>query len=440
MSDPLKTLRDRIDRLDDELLRLVNERADLAHQIGKLKGDGTVYRPEREAQVLRRLKDTNKGPLPGKAVARLFTEIISACRALEDAFKVACLGPKGTFSEEAVMKHFGGQAPAELCSSIDEVFRTVESGAAGYAVVPVENSTEGAVGRALDLLVSTPLKVCGEVLLPIASSEEVVSASRPPRTRPCRDIQIKQVLDDRRIAEGRVRLEITATGTGLVPELRDLVDLDATGLPGPPPADAEGSDESAVQDHGLDIGALDAKGADVQALCTRSWSVDFAADAKTLPAEFTFPPARLAATATYQRYADADVVEVGPVVPLAQGAGRRLRWVIWVLALAVVTGVASLVLWLLWRRRAVPPAPRYQAPRELTPFSLLGLLQRIRDDATLPLSPSARQSLDQTIARLEQGYFTSGAGAVDGADLPKIMADWLRQANGAAEAPVPTAA
>jgi len=167
MSDPLKTLRDRIDRLDDELLRLVNERADLAHQIGKLKGDGTVYRPEREAQVLRRLKDTNKGPLPGKAVARLFTEIISACRALEDAFKVACLGPKGTFSEEAVMKHFGGQAPAELCSSIDEVFRTVESGAAGYAVVPVENSTEGAVGRALDLLVSTPLKVCGEVLLPI---------------------------------------------------------------------------------------------------------------------------------------------------------------------------------------------------------------------------------------------------------------------------------
>jgi chorismate mutase/prephenate dehydratase len=167
LSDSLKALRDRIDRLDDELLRLVNERADLAHQIGKLKGDGTVYRPEREAQVLRRLKDNNKGPLSGRAVAHLFTEIISACRALEDAFRVACLGPKGTFSEEALAKHFGGQTPAALCASIDEVFRTVEAGAAGYAVVPVENSTEGAVGRALDLLVSTPLKICGEVLLPI---------------------------------------------------------------------------------------------------------------------------------------------------------------------------------------------------------------------------------------------------------------------------------
>lgn len=166
-SDPIKALRDRIDQLDDELLRLVNERAELAHRIGKLKGEGTVYRPEREAQVLRRLRDSNKGPLPGRAVAHLFTEIISACRALEDAFKVACLGPKGTFSEEAMLKHFGGQSSAELCATMDEVFRSVEAGTAGYAVVPVENSTEGAVGRALDLLVSTPLRICGEVLLPV---------------------------------------------------------------------------------------------------------------------------------------------------------------------------------------------------------------------------------------------------------------------------------
>jgi chorismate mutase / prephenate dehydratase len=182
-SDPIRALRDRIDQLDDELLRLVNERAELAHRIGKLKSEGPVYRPEREAQVLRRLKDGNKGPLPGKAVAHLFTEIISACRALEDAFRVACLGPKGTFSEEAVLKHFGGQAPAELCATMDEVFRTVEAGTAGYAVVPVENSTEGAVGRALDLLVSTPLKICGEVLLPVHQNllsklEDVASVRR----------------------------------------------------------------------------------------------------------------------------------------------------------------------------------------------------------------------------------------------------------------------
>jgi len=167
MADELKNLRERIDAIDQEVLRLVSERAAVAHAIGKLKTDGKVYRPEREAQVLRGLADRNPGPLPGKAVTHLFTEIISACRALEDAFSVAGLGPKGTFSEEAVTKHFGGQAPVVLCASIDEVFRSVESGAVGYGVVPVENSTEGAVGRTMDLLVSTPLKICGEVLLPV---------------------------------------------------------------------------------------------------------------------------------------------------------------------------------------------------------------------------------------------------------------------------------
>ena len=167
MPDNLKQLRERIDALDLEILKLVSERASAAHAIGKLKGDGTVYRPEREAQVLRRLAERNPGPLHDKAVTHLFTEVISACRALEDAFSVASLGPKGTFSEEAAVKHFGAQAPVLLCPSIDEVFRSVESGSIGYGVVPVENSTEGAVGRTLDLLLSTPLKICGEVLLPV---------------------------------------------------------------------------------------------------------------------------------------------------------------------------------------------------------------------------------------------------------------------------------
>lgn len=167
MPDNLKQLRERIDALDLEILKLVSERASAAHAIGKLKGDGTVYRPEREAQVLRRLAERNPGPLSEKAVTHLFIEVISACRALEDAFSVASLGPNGTFSEEAAVKHFGGQTPVLLCTSIDEVFRSVESGNSGYGVVPVENSTEGAVGRTLDLLLSTPLKICGEVLLPV---------------------------------------------------------------------------------------------------------------------------------------------------------------------------------------------------------------------------------------------------------------------------------
>ena len=179
MTDEFKYLRERIDAIDQEVLKLVSERAAVAHAIGKLKTDGKVYRPEREAQVLRGLVERNPGPLPGKAVTRLFTEIISACRALEDAFSVAGLGPKGTFSEEAVTKHFGGQAPVVLCASIDEVFRSVESGTVGYGVVPVENSTEGAVGRTMDLLVSTPLKICGEVLLPVRQNLMGKGAASP---------------------------------------------------------------------------------------------------------------------------------------------------------------------------------------------------------------------------------------------------------------------
>jgi chorismate mutase/prephenate dehydratase len=167
MAEDIKKFRERIDAIDQELLRLVSERATVAHAIGKLKTDGVVYRPEREAQVLRGIAERNPGPLPAKAVTHLFTEIISACRALEDAFSVAGLGPRGTFSEEAVIKHFGGQTPVVLCNSIDEVFRSVESGTVGYGVVPVENSTEGAVGRTLDLLLSTPLGICGEVLLQV---------------------------------------------------------------------------------------------------------------------------------------------------------------------------------------------------------------------------------------------------------------------------------
>ena len=177
VTDPLKQLRDRIDAIDDDILRLVNQRAQLARDIGGLKGDGPIYRPEREAQVVHRLQDGNAGPLSRDAVARLFTEIISACRALEQTLSVAFLGPRGTFSEEAALKHFGGQVRGVPCASIDEVFRQVESGQVGYGVVPVENSTDGAVGRTLDLLLATPAHICGEVLLPVHQCVMSKSAS-----------------------------------------------------------------------------------------------------------------------------------------------------------------------------------------------------------------------------------------------------------------------
>jgi chorismate mutase / prephenate dehydratase len=167
MTDKLKRLREQIDAVDARLLRLLSTRARLAQRVGRVKEGAAVYRPEREAQILRRVAATNPGPLPDRALQRIYTEIMSACRALEDSMTVAYLGPEGTYSQEAALKHFGGMAPLAACVSIDEVFRRIETDAVGYAVVPVENSTEGAVGRTLDLLVSTSARICGEVLLPI---------------------------------------------------------------------------------------------------------------------------------------------------------------------------------------------------------------------------------------------------------------------------------
>ena len=165
-ADELARLREAIDRVDERLLEALNERARLARAVGSLKA-GQAYRPEREAQVLRRIKELNPGPLAGETVALIFREIMSACLALERPITVAYLGPRGTFSERATLKHFGLAAEALPASSIDEVFRSVESGAADFGVVPVENSTEGAVGRSLDLMPQTPMQVCGEVIVRI---------------------------------------------------------------------------------------------------------------------------------------------------------------------------------------------------------------------------------------------------------------------------------
>ena len=167
MNDKLKDLREKIDVLDARLVKLLSARARLAQQVGHLKQGAAVYRPEREAQVLRRIAELNPGPLPDRALQQVYTEIMSSCRALEDRMTVAFLGPEGTYSQEAALKHFGGMMPLAAATSIDEVFRRVETEEVGYAVVPVENSTEGAVGRTLDLLLATPARVCGEVMLPI---------------------------------------------------------------------------------------------------------------------------------------------------------------------------------------------------------------------------------------------------------------------------------
>lgn len=177
MANDIARHRADIDALDEQIVALLNERARHAAAIGKLKGNGGVYRPEREAEVLRRVSAANGGPLANAALGRLFTEIMSACRALEEPLTVAYLGPQGTFSEMALSKQFGTSVAALPGASIDEVFRAAETGAAAYAVVPVENSTDGAVGRTLDLLLATPLKICAEVVLRVQQNLMAKKAS-----------------------------------------------------------------------------------------------------------------------------------------------------------------------------------------------------------------------------------------------------------------------
>lgn len=162
----LKQLREGIDALDADLLRIINERAKIAQRIGAVK-QGPIYRPEREAQVLRRVAESNPGPLSAEAAQRIVREVMSACLSLEKPLTIAYLGPAGTYSEAAARKHFGGAPTFLPCASIDDVFRSVEAGNAQYGVAPVENSTEGAIGRSLDLLLSSPLMICGEINLPI---------------------------------------------------------------------------------------------------------------------------------------------------------------------------------------------------------------------------------------------------------------------------------
>lgn len=166
----LEAIRREIDELDSQLLALVNRRADLAKKVAEVKNDAgsaRYYRPEREAEVLRSLVEGNDGPLPGEHIARIFQEIVSACRALQKPLAVAYLGPEGTFSEGAALKHFGHAIDSRPVDSIADVFRQVESGGGDYGVVPIENSTEGVVGQTLDMFVSSELSICGEVELRI---------------------------------------------------------------------------------------------------------------------------------------------------------------------------------------------------------------------------------------------------------------------------------
>lgn len=164
---PLSELREKIDSIDKEILSLLNQRASCALEVAKTKiaqgESGTFYRPDREAMVLRRIQELNTGPLSNDTVTRFFREIMSACLALEKPLNVAFLGPEGTFSQQAVFKHFGHAIKAMPSITISDIFNSVENGACQFGVVPVENSTGGVITHTLDRLLNSPLKICGEV-------------------------------------------------------------------------------------------------------------------------------------------------------------------------------------------------------------------------------------------------------------------------------------
>ncbi len=172
MTKKLVGIRDRIDSIDTQILQLLSDRANCAEEVAVAKREAgekdiKFYRPEREAQILRRVTEINPGPLANERISAIYREIISSCLALEQQIKVAYLGPAGTFTELAATKHFGTAVSTAPFGLIPEVFRQVEAGMADYGVVPIENSTGGIVSNTLDRFINSPLKICGEVKLVI---------------------------------------------------------------------------------------------------------------------------------------------------------------------------------------------------------------------------------------------------------------------------------
>lgn len=169
----LLKLRDEIDAIDKQIHLLINQRANCAQRVAQVKEkfqgveDAVFYRPEREAQVLRKVMERNEGPLDDKAIARLFREVMSVCLAHEKPLNIAYLGPAGAFSQLAANKHFGNSAITIAANSLTQVFNDVDAGFVNYGVVPIENSTQGIATQTLDLFKKYPLNICGEVELDV---------------------------------------------------------------------------------------------------------------------------------------------------------------------------------------------------------------------------------------------------------------------------------
>ena len=176
----IKDLRQKIDSVDEQIFRLLNERAEIVLDVGKMKSEArsNFYDPKREAEVLHRLTSKNAGPFPDHAISSVFHEIISACRSLEIKLDVVYLGPEATNTHMACLDHFGSSIRAVPREGIPEVFEAVERGEASYGVVPIENTTEGSVSRTLDMLIESDVRIFGEIVMRI--SHDLLSQNGRP--------------------------------------------------------------------------------------------------------------------------------------------------------------------------------------------------------------------------------------------------------------------
>lgn len=193
----IEKLRDEIDAIDEEVLKLLNKRSNVVLEIAKIKRENKVkfYSPEREQQIIERLISLNKGPFPNDALKALYREILSASLSIEEPLKVAYFGPVATFTHLAALRHFGSSAAFIPVDSIKDVFEAVDSGKAEFGVVPIENSNEGVISYTLDMFMDYDLKITAEIMLEV--SHNLLSKSNdksrirkiyshPPATAQCR--------------------------------------------------------------------------------------------------------------------------------------------------------------------------------------------------------------------------------------------------------------
>src|SRR3989338_1140902 len=204
-------VRKKVDLIDKKILELLNERAKASQAIGKIKikKGQSIYSPEREKEILDRLKAMNQGPITEAAIEAIYSEIMSSSISLEKEVRIAYLGPESTFTHQAALKKFGASVKYFPCASISDVFAEVERSRSDYGVVPVENSTEGAVSYTLDMFIESNLKICAELYLPI--NHNLLSNATSLKT-------INQIYSiPQALAQCRLWLESNLPGVRLMP-------------------------------------------------------------------------------------------------------------------------------------------------------------------------------------------------------------------------------